>query len=273
MRIFRSVVLGISAALAVALVPPAEVSAVAAHSSRTTHHFIANLDGATRPHRLGYDIFDTGASRAQIRALPRGVKALVWLGQKCPTAADDSFRATVRRLATNRRVFGYYLADEPHLADCPGGPAALATRTAYIRSASGGRQHTFIVLEHADYQAFRPAVTGATLVGVDSYPCSVEGCRYRKITEKVRMARAAGIPLRRIVPVYQAFGQERTGSSSPYYRMPTARQERRILATWAAAVPHPVMDYTYGWGHQSSVNPSLVDSRALQRVFANWFAG
>lgn len=259
--------LGIGLTLAIALVPPA----VSASTTRTTHHFIANLDGATRPHRLGFDIFDAGSSRASIAALPRGVKAMVWLGQKCPTAADDAFRATVRRLASNRRVFGYYLADEPHVGDCPGGPAALATRTAFIRSVSAGRQRSFIVLEHEDYHAFRPAVTGATLVGIDSYPCSVGGCRYSKIPEKVAMARAAGIPLAQIVPVYQAFGQEGTGSDS-YYRMPTARQEHRILATWARAVPHPVMDYTYGWRHQSSANPSLVDSAAVQTVLKNWFS-
>lgn len=271
MRIIRSVVLGIGLTMAVVGMPSAVASAASAGQVRRTHHFIANLDGATRPHRLGYDVFDTGSSRAQLAALPRGVKAMVWLGQKCPTAADDSFRATVRRLATNRHVFGYYLSDEPHLADCPGGPAALATRTAFIRSASGGRQHSFIVLEHEDFQAFRPAVTGASLVGIDAYPCSVNGCRYAKIPEKVAMARAAGIPQRRIVPVYQAFGQEGTGSGT-YYRMPTARQEHRILRTWAAAVPRPVMDYTYGWSHQSSANPTLVDSRPVQRVIARWFA-
>jgi hypothetical protein len=267
MRIPRSVVLAIGVTLAVPVLPPAQ----SAGSGPATHHFIANLDGATRPHRLGYDIFDTGASRAAIAALPRGVKAMVWLGQKCPTAADDSFRATVRRLARNSRVFGYFLSDEPHLSDCPGGPAALATRTAFIRAVSSGRQRSFIVLEHEDYQAFRPAVTGASLVGIDSYPCSVNGCRYSKIKEKVTMARSAGIPLGQIVPVFQAFGQEGTGSGS-YYRMPTARQEHRILATWAAAVPHPVMDYTYGWRHQSSANPTLADSRSLQRVLKSWFA-
>ena len=265
MRIIRSVALAIGIMLAVPVLPAAQPASAA----RTTHHFIANLDGATRPHRLGYDVFDTGSSRAAIAALPRGVKALVWLGQKCPTAANDEFRATVRRLARNPRVFGYFLSDEPHVADCPGGPGALATRTAFIRSASAGRQHSFIVLEHEDYRAFRPAVTGASLVGIDSYPCSVNGCRYSKITEKVRMARAAGIGLAQIVPVCQAFGQEGIGS---YYRMPTARQERRILRTWAAAVPHPVMDYTYGWRHQSSANPTLADSPALQRVLKSWFA-
>lgn len=268
MRRLGSVLLaaGVALAGAAVVVPPS----VSAGSGRTTHHFITNLGGATRPHRLGYDIFDTGSSRADIAALPRGVKALVWLGQKCPTPADRAFRSTVRRLAGKHRVFGYFLSDEPHVADCPRGPAALATRTSYIRKVSGGRQRSFIVLEHEDYRAFRPGVTGASLVGIDSYPCSINGCRYRKIPEKVGMARAAGIPLTRIVPVYQAFGQNHT--SDTYYTMPTPRQARRILAVWARVVPHPVMDYTYGWRHQSSANPTLRDSLPLQKVFKDWFA-
>ncbi len=263
-RLLGLVLLALGVATAAA--PPQ----VSADSGRTTHHFIANLGGATRPHRLGYDIFDTGSSRADIAAMPHGVKALVWLGQKCPTPADLAFKRTVSRLAGKRRVFGYFLSDEPHVADCPHGPAALATRTAYIREVSAGRQLSFIVLEHEDYQSFRPGVTGVSLVGVDSYPCSVNGCRYSKIPEKVRMARAAGISLSRIVPVYQAFGQEHAADT--YYTMPTRRQERRILAAWARVVPNPVMDYTYGWRHQSSANPTLSDSRGLQRVLKKWFA-
>ena len=234
-------------------------------------HFIANLDGARRkPRRAGFNLFDTGPNRAVIKALPPGVKAMVWLGQSCPTAADRPFRRTVRRLAGQGKVFGYYLADEPHIADCPDGPAALATRTDFIRKVSNGRQKSFIVLEHADYHAFRPRVTHASLIGVDSYPCSVNGCVFGKIREKVRMARRSGIPLRKIVPVYQAFGQAYPGG---YYVLPTLAQERRILRVWAAVVPDPVMDYTYGWGHQDSANPTLADSPELQEVFRSRFAG
>ena len=40
-----------------------------------------------------------------------------------------------------------------------------------------------------------------------------------------------------------------------------------MLARWAALLPNPPMDYTYGWGHQSSSNPTLADSAPLQGVF------
>ncbi|NUQ31643.1 MAG: hypothetical protein HOP99_02270 [Dermatophilaceae bacterium] len=235
--------------------------------SPTTRHFISNLRGSTAPKALGYNVFDTSASG--VATLPAGVQGLVWLGQKCPTSADATFRSTVDRLATNPKVFGYYLSDEPHVADCPRGPAALASRADYIRAKSRGAQRSFIVLSRvADYSAFRPAATHVDLVGIDPYPCSVAspGCPVTKIRDKVTAARGAGILVAAIVPVHQAFGQQNIAGG--YYRLPTATQMRAMLAEWDRLVPSPVMDYAYGWSHQSSSNPTLVDSRSLQSVLA-----
>jgi hypothetical protein len=241
----------------------------------TSHHYIANLHGAVAgPRSVGFNVFDTGASLEQVNALPQGVKAMVWLGQKCPTAADASFRATVAKLATSSKVFGYYLSDEPHISGCSGGPKALASRAAYVRSASGGTQKSFIVLsEPEDYKAFRPEVTGVSMVGIDPYPCSVAhpDCNPAKIDEKVGAALSAGIPRGRIVPVFQAFGQD--SASDHYYKLPTAAQMRPMLARWASLVPNAPMDYTYGWGHQDSANPTLVDSAQLRQLLADYFAG
>lgn len=235
--------------------------------SRTTKHFITNRQGSTAPAALGFNVFDTSASG--VAYLPSGVKGLVWLGQKCPTPADATFRATIDKLASNTRVFGYYLSDEPHIADCPGGPAAVASRADYIRSRTGGLQKSFIVLSKIeDYSPFKPANSHVDLVGLDPYPCSTASptCPVRKITDKVNAALSAGIPRAAIVPVYQAFGQNNIAGG--YYRLPTADQMRAMQAEWDRLVPSPVMDYAYGWGHQSSSNPTLVDSRALQQVLA-----
>jgi hypothetical protein len=241
----------------------------------TSNHYVANLHGAvTAPRRIGYTIFDTGDSRADVRALPRHVRALVWLGEKCPTPATDEFRATVRHLATSRKVFGYYLSDEPHIADCPGGPAALASRASYIRQVSGGRQKSFVVLsDDEDYRPFRPAVTHLSMIGLDPYPCSIAHptCEFRQINEAVASATAKGIPAGRLVPVYQAFGQRRTDDH--YYNLPSADQMRTMIRRWATLLPHPPMDYTYGWGHQDSANPTLVDSTGLRRLFSAYFHG
>jgi hypothetical protein len=245
-----------------------------ASASTTDNHFIANLGGSRAPAKLGFTIFDTGSSKSQIRALPRGVKALVWLGQKCPTRADASFKTTIRRLAKVKRVFGYYLSDEPHVADCPGGPAALATRASYIRKRSNNTQKSFIVLDRTyDYHAFRPAASRVSMIGLDPYPCSTAhpNCRLYEINEAVNPAVRQGIPRNRIVPVYQAFGQENTGDH--YYNQPSPARMRDMLARWARLVPHPPMDYTYGWRNQGSANPTLVDSPALQQVFKDYFAG
>lgn len=262
--------LGLSAAAA-----PPDGTATRQPAPTTANHFVTNLSGAVAgPRRTGFTIFDTGDSLRAVRALPRGVKALVWLGQKCPTPAGKSFRRTVRRLAGSHRVFGYYLSDEPHIADCPKGPAALATRSAFVHKVSRGQQKSFIVLsDDEDYRPFRPAITGVSMVGLDPYPCSVAhpSCEIRQINQAVRRATARGVPLQRIVPVYQAFGQQRTDSH--YYNLPTPTKERAMIARWASLVPHPKMDYTYGWGHQGSANPTLSDSAGLKRVFRSYFAG
>jgi len=266
-----------AAATDVAAAPPRDVVAApsavrTATTPRTatataTKHFIANLNGSTAPRALGFTVFDTGPSG--VASLPAGVQGLVWLGQKCPTPADATFRATVDRLAASPRVFGYYLSDEPHIVDCPRGVAALASRADYIRSRTHGAQKSFIVLSRdVDYSAFRPSASHVDLVGIDSYPCSTgsPSCPVTKIRDKVTAARQAGIPVAAMVPIYQAFGQQNI--SGGYYRLPTAAQLQSMLAEWARLVPSPVMDYAYGWSHQSSANPTLVDSSALQRVLA-----
>ncbi|HEY3004573.1 MAG TPA: hypothetical protein VGJ44_19655 [Kribbellaceae bacterium] len=238
-----------------------------------TKHFITNLRGSTAPFSFGYNVADRGAYPSLVNALPTGVQALVWLGQKCPTPADSTFKAKVDALVGNPKVFGYYLSDEPHIADCPGGPAALASRADYIRRATGGKQRSFIVLSRVvDFKPFAPANSHVDLVGLDPYPCSIAHpeCDLTKIGARVSAAQSAGISLGAIVPVYQAFGQERTDSH--YYNLPTATQEKAMLAEWKRLVPAPVLDYTYGWGNQSSSNPTLVDTTALQKVFASFFA-
>lgn len=268
-------------ALALASAGPAHAtrassSATAAVAApQTSHHYISNLHGAVSgPLSTGFNAFDTGASSAQIDALPAGVQAVVWLGQKCPTPADDAFRQTVRSLSGRSDVLGYYLSDEPHIADCPNGPAALASRADFIYRLNHGRQRSFIVLSKVeDFRPFRTSVTHVGMVGLDPYPCSVANpsCDISKIDERVSAARAAGIPLGRIVPTYQAFGQ--SAASDHYYNLPTAPQLQAMLARWAALVPNPRMDYTYGWGHQDSSNPTLVDAPGLQQVLSNAFHG
>jgi hypothetical protein len=241
----------------------------------TRYHYIANAKRVRAVKRVGFNVIDTGSSDDQINALPRGTQAMVWLGQKCPAGIDDTFRAVIDRLASNPKVFGYFLSDEPHIADCPKGPAHLARKTRYIRHASGGRQKSFIVLSAtvpSSYHAFRPAASGVSMVGIDPYPCSISnpGCDFSKIRLRVRRAVQAGIRRARIAPTFQAFGQEKLPNH--YYNLPTPRQLKIMLNRWSNLVKHPMMDFTYGWGHQASANPTLRDSTGLKDVLRRYFA-
>jgi hypothetical protein len=266
---------------------PADTAPKAASSTTTTsrsglaraaapHHFIVNARRPNAVKKLGFDIIDTGTFSAQIDALPTGTQAMVWLGQKCPAAVDNAFRSVVNRLATDRRVYGYFLSDEPHISDCPKGPAHLKARSSYIDRRSNGRQRTFMVLSKTDptsYHAFRPRASGIDLFGINPYPCSIShpSCIYSLIRLRVRNALHAGIPRSRIVPSYQTFGQERIAGH--YYNLPKPYQLKRMLNIWSNLVPHPKLDFTYGWGHQVTSNPTLVDSSQLQDLMHRYFKG
>ena len=265
-------VLGAVLGLVVGLASTPSVVAAGA-SPPPTLHYIANLKGSTAPQSLGYSIFDTGRSQAAIDALPDGVQALVWIGEQCPTRADAAFKATIDTLAVDPKVYGYFLSDEPQVDKCPGGPAGLASRADYVRQASGGTQKSFItVFKDRNYRAFRPTVSHVDLFGIDPYPCSSRlGCVLSKIDDRVHAARVRGIPLRKMVPVFQAFGQSRA-TQYAWYALPTARQMTRILNRWHTLLPHPQLDFTYSWGHQKDANPTLVDAPALQRVLKAYFA-
>jgi hypothetical protein len=68
-------------------------------------------------------------------------------------------------------------------------------------------------------------------------------------------------------PLYQAFG----GGNYPddakgYWVLPTAAQERQLLAAWAQLVPDPKFDYAYSWGSQQG-DTAMSQSPALQAVF------
>ena len=246
-----------------------------------TLHYIANTGGVTQVAQLGYDLFDTGPDPDQLATLPAGTRALVWLGSldndacASPSYTFAQFTAAVDRLAGNPRVYGYFIADEPHPKVCPNAVADIRARADYIHAHDPTHKSFIVVLDGTnqcggsygcEFDAFRPAASHVDLIGLDPYPCNVtsSSCDYSKIDDTVHRAEAHGIPASAVVPVFQAFGQACT--SSPYYRMPSATELRTMLQHWADAVPHPAFDYTYSWGRQGSSCPTLVDSPALQAV-------
>jgi hypothetical protein len=256
------------------------------HEAPRTLHYAANAHGAiTAAAALGFDLFDIdgsgaglGALSERIDSLPARGKALVWVGNldnappgsSCPAPglSFGRFKAVVDALRHDRRVYGYYLADEPHPDVCPEAAADIRARADLVHAVAP-RQKAFIVVADGsaicrgnlgcEYRALRPAKTHVDLVGLDPYPCHYDKsgnpvpCESSMISARVAAAIASGIPATSIVPVFQAFGQSgRDDGKSIYYRMPTANELASMLRVWHGLVPEPAFDYFYSVGVQCS---------------------
>ena len=232
-------------------IPPSQ------HQSTATLHFIANVgDQVSEVKALGFNLIDTGADPGTVDALPNGIRALVWLGSldnhDCgnPGYTFPQFMAAVNRLVGNPKVFGYFLADEPHPKDCPGTASDLRERADYIHAHDPTHRSFVVVLDGSnqcggtygcEYSALAPAKTHVDLIGLDPYPCNTgnaaTGCTYGNIDATVKRAESNGIPGQDIVPVFQVFGQ--SCANSAYYRLPKVNELRTMLKHWKALVPRP----------------------------------
>jgi hypothetical protein len=278
----------------------------AAQASKTLHYAVNVHGGTSAAAALGFNLFDIGGSTSDpaevnrtVDSLPPGAKGLVWVGNldnappgsPCPAPRFSfaQFRAQVDALRSNPRVYGYYVADEPHPSVCPGAAADIKARADYIHAVAPGQKAFIVVLDGSavcspdlgcEYRALRPARTDVDLVGVDPYPCHFDGagnavpCDDSMIAARVQAAIASGIPASAIVPVYQAFGQSgRKDGKSPYYRMPTADEVAAMLRLWSNLVPEPAFDYFYTFGVQCSAGScpapqAISNTPAIQAVVA-----
>ena len=269
-----------------------------------TWHYAPNTGGRVGPAASdGFTLFDIAGStrtperiNAVVDRLPRGAKALVWVGNlgnapagsACPPPGFTmpQFRAQIDAIAGNSKVFGYYLSDEPHPSICPTVASEIAARADYIHSHTN--QVAFIVAldssnlcgDHpgCEYRALAPTHTHVDLIGLDPYPCHLDAggapapCDLGVIAAKVDTAIRSGIPRRAIVPTFQTFGQEgRTDGKAPYYRLPTAGELTAMLHAWSLVVPAPAMDYSYTFGVQCTPSScpapqALENQPALARV-------
>jgi hypothetical protein len=243
-----------------------------------TLHFIANVDDQIAAvEALGFNLVDMGSDPESVNALPAGVRALVWLGSldnhDCanPGYTFSAFMDAVNRLVGNPKVFGYFLADEPHPKDCPTTADDLRERADYIHAHDPTHRSFIVVLDGSnqcggtygcEYSALAPAKTHVDLIGLDPYPCNTgnasTGCDYQHIDATVQRAEQHGIPANDIVPVFQMFGQ--SCADSNYYRLPKASELTTMLAHWKLRVPHAAFDYAYTWARQGSACPSLADA-------------
>jgi hypothetical protein len=243
----------------------------------TSLHYAPNANfsqsGQYVPAADGFNLADVKSyQRSELDRLPTGVRGLVWVGE-CG-GATAGFRAEAGAFAGDSKVFGFYIMDEPTPSTCP--PSKLLAEDNWIHAHLPGVK-TFAILGNLGRAAqpkfagsYTPRDSGLDLIGLDPYPVRSElrSPSYAEIAEYVRSAEAIGWPESSIVPVYQAFG----GGNYPdddngHWVLPTAAQERRILAAWAAVAPHPQFDYAYSWGSQKG-DTALSQSPALRNIFA-----
>jgi hypothetical protein len=245
-----------------------------------TLHYAANGNfdnrGQYTPGAFGFNMSDVSKPRDLMR-LPQGVMALVWVG-RCG-GADDAFVADVTPFLRDSRVFGFYLMDDPDPTwwrgrRCPA--ENLRDEADWIHSRDPNAR-TFITLMNLGtslapnfLNSYGPENTHIDLFGLSPYPCRTEaaGCDFNMIARFVIAATAAGIPLDRIVPTYQAFGGGSwVDDGDGKYVLPSSRHELELFARWEALIGRPVFDYTYSWGSQRD-DGALENSPTLLSVFA-----
>jgi len=276
----RSAIMCIAAAAITGLAISWEAP-VASAAPVTGLHYAPNGDisgsGAYLPGALGFNLADISASWV-LAYLPKGVKALVWLGD-CG-GVTSSFQSQIHPFLGSSQVWGFYLMDEPSPSSCPA--ASLKAESDWIHANDPGAK-SFIIEQnlsasyHPNYTGdYTPGNSDIDYYGLDPYPCRndtypvpLDGCNFNYITLAVTAAENAGIPQADIVPVYQAFGGgSYTDDGNGTYLLPTAAQEQQILSTWSGLTPSPAFDYAYSWGVQNG-DTALSDAPAsLQQVFA-----
>lgn len=246
----------------------------------TVLHYTSNgnfdQSGNYLPGAVGFNVADINSPR-ELNYLPAGVKGLVWVGQ-C-NGVDSTFLSTVQPYIGNAHVLGFYLMDLPDPTGrwnplCPA--ANLMAESDWIHANMPGAKTFIILMNMSSSQtpsytdSYNPSNSHIDLFGLDPYPCRTElnGCNYNIIDAYVTAAESSGISRRSVVPVYQAFGGGKwLDEGGGQYALPTASQERQILARWGTLVPAPVFDYAYSWGSQKA-DEALESAPDLQAVFS-----
>ncbi|RUX28379.1 calcium-binding protein [Mesorhizobium sp. M7A.F.Ca.US.011.01.1.1] len=219
---------------------------------------------------------------SQVNALPDGMKGLVYLGEH--DGVTSSFIDKVTPFIGNPDVFGFYLSDEPDPTGKWGSYATAANLKAesdWIHSHFPGAK-TFITMMNLGtdgspsymnpndpaHAAYNPANTGIDFYGIGYYPINnTSAPDYSHIDKMVAAAGEAGIPIDKIIPLYQGFGGGNWETSAGgKFVMPTAAQEQAMIDRWAALVPSPAFDYTYKWGTQNG-DTALESASELKAFF------
>lgn len=231
--------------------------------------------GNYAPGKYGFNLADV-SSVEELNALPDGVKGLVWLDQYKGTTQE--FINLVSQYKNNPKLFGFYLVDEPDPTGKWGTyvkPEDLKAESDWIHANLPGAK-TFIAMMDMGWSGepdfantYNPENTHIDYFGLDPYPvrAGVQNVDYNMIDRTVAAAVKAGIPLEKIVPIYQAFGGGNyVSDTGNKYAMPSAEQAKAMLDRWEKVAPNPDFDYVYSWISQENTT-ALGTNQGLLEVF------
>jgi len=145
----------------------------------------------------------------------------------------------VSAISGHPAIVAYYVADEPHVWDCPTAPDQVKERSDLVKSLDA-ENPTFVVIEpHSPGNPYSPYVGTVDIIGVERYPCSHKnGCIMSKIDDAVSLAEQAGVP--RYWGILQAFGDS-------WYRMPTADELHEQFGRWRRTRMEGYLVFSWAW--------------------------
>jgi hypothetical protein len=249
-----------AAALVASCTAPAALTA--AHGSShivLRYRYMTDTSNGKLTKPDGYNLVDLGPYRNAIDALPAGQRALVWIGDydnsTCTfTRSDANVRRALASLAGDRKVAGYYIADEADDAlpayggHCPDVVAQVTARSRLVHSLAPGTFTYEVVTEPGNFAAFSKATD---VLGADPYPC-LRGrpCDWTQIPQYIAALRAAHVS--RYWGVLQAF-------SGQGWRYPTPAELLAMIRQWQQSGWQG--EQTFAWsyaGHSLARHPRLL---------------
>jgi fibronectin type III domain protein len=192
----------------------------------------------------GFTTVEVSPYRDYLDGLPANAKALLWLGDYDNTTctweqSDDRIRTRLTEIAGHPKIAGYFIADEPHVWECPSAPTDVKRRSDLVKSLDPGPPTLVVIQPHSPDNPFTPYVGTVDVLGVERYPCSYQnGCVFSKIDDQVALAEQAGVP--RYWAVIQAFHDS-------WYRYPTVDELHEEFLHWRASRMSGYLVFAWSW--------------------------
>lgn len=186
-----------------------------------------------------------------------GLTAMIYLGGYDNSAcafvwSDATVTTRVTSVKDHPASVMYYVADEPHSANCPEVAQQIRARAQLVKRIDATAATAIAEDRPADVRVL--ANTTDVMI-LSTYPCShVNGCVLSKIDAAVSSARVANV--KHVWGAPQSFGDE-------YYRMPTPEELQALIDRWKAGGVQGFFTYTWnccGDPETLSNHPELWDT-------------